>query len=60
MQTKRPISEMTNEEIQIELDRLQSTQIPSDRRAAAPPRKRDVKPRTRKASWRDQLFGDEA
>jgi hypothetical protein len=50
---------MSDEELLAEIERLQMTRVPSDKRPAAPPRKRDVKPKVRKAGWRDQLFGDE-
>lgn len=53
MQTKA-ISEMNDDEIRAEIERLQALKVPSERKAKAPPRKKDSKPR--KASWRDKLF----
>lgn len=58
MYEKKPITEMSEEELIEEITRLQSTAIPSDKRRGAPPRKRDVKPKARKASWRDELLGE--
>lgn len=53
------IEQMSDEELQAELDRLQSIPIPAERRAGAPARRRtDVKPRARKSSWKDAIFGD--
>lgn len=54
---KTPISEMSDEELRAELARLQSLPAPAERKAAVPKRKRDAKPKARKASWRDALFG---
>jgi len=59
MYEKKPITEMSEEELIEEIARLQSIAIPSDKRRAAPPRKRDVKPKTRRASWRDELLGSD-
>lgn len=55
----RDIEQMSDDELRAELAKLQSVPLQADRRVGAPKRVRsDVKPKSRRSSWQDTLFGD--
>lgn len=55
----RPISEMTDAEIQAELESFASIKIQPARSPKAPARPKDVKKPRKSGGWRGQLFGEE-
>ena len=56
----KPIQEMSREELLAEIEMMQGIKVPASPVAKAPKRPREVKPKAgRRASWRDELFGDE-
>lgn len=56
MSIVKRISDMTDEELEAEIARLEATNVPSSKPPKAPRRLDDPAKKSRKKSWRDELF----
>lgn len=52
---QKPITEMTDEELRQEIERLQAFKLPAAPTSRGPKKTREVKPSSKKARWKDDL-----